>query len=237
MPTELENFTKQLHAVWLPSFCLDEKRKFDPSGFKNASIILAEFDASNFLRAIDSGLVRDTGGGRYQCLKSSAQEQIFWEGLKSVVPRPLTLWLEPVITIGTIARLSLDFGWPPEVLGMQSKDWAFDFVVYQSPTSTKEHISGEVKTTAIQCDNLIADLQTYGQTGTHESLSEHPRHKNSFKKWQSLLKGRANLLWVVGPDDYTHLFEVQYGPEKTANFLNTTLDRLQSRCADQINPS
>ena len=237
MPTKLENFTKQLHAVWLPSFCLDEKRKFDPAGFKNASIILAEFDASNFLRAIDRGLVRDTGGGRYQCLKSSAQEQIFWEGLKSVVPRPLTLWLEPVITIGTIARLSLDFGWPPEVLGMQSKDWAFDFVVYQSPTSTKEHISGEVKTTAVQCDNLIADLQTYGRTGAIEPLSENPRHKNSFKKWQSLLKGRANLLWVVGPGDYTHLFEVQYGPEKTANFLKTTLDRLQSKCADQINTS
>lgn len=237
MPTELENFTNQLHALWLPSFCLDEKRKFDPAGFKNASIILSEFDAGNFLRAIDSGLVRDTGGGRFQCLRSSAQEQIFWEGLKSVEPRPLTLWLEPVITMGTIARLSLDFGWPLEVLGMQSKDWAFDFVVYQSPTSTKEHISGEVKTTAVQCDNLIADLQTYGQTGVNESLSEHPRHKNSFKKWQSLLKSRVNLLWVVGPDNYTHLFEVQYGPEKTANFRKTTLDRLQSNGGANINPT
>ena len=237
MLTELENFTNQLHAVWLPSFCLDQKRKFDPAGFKNASIILSEFDASNFLRAINSGLVRDTSGGRYQCLKSSAQEQIFWEGLKSVVPRPLTLWLEPVITMGTIARLGLDFGWPPEVLGMQSKDWAFDFVVYQSPISTKEHIFGEVKTTAVHCDNLIADLQTYGQAGANEPLSEHPKHKNSFKKWQSLLKSRVNLLWVVGPDDYTHLFEVQYGPEKTATFLKTTLDRLQSNCADRINPS
>lgn len=231
MQTELERFTRQLHDVWLPAFCSDEKRKFDPVGFKDASIRLAEFDASNFLRAIKSGLVRDRGGGRYQSKRSSAQEQIFWEGLKSVEPRPLTLWLEPVITMGTIARLSLDFGWPPDVLGMQSKDWAFDFVVYESPSSKKKHVSGEVKTTAIQCDNLIADLHAYGKTGASEPLSGHLRHKNSFKKWQSLLNGRAKLLWVVGPDNYTHLFEVQYGPDKKAHFLKTTLDRLQSGCA------
>ena len=237
MPTELENFTNQLHAVWLPAFCSDEKRKFDPIGFRDASITLTEFDASNFLRAIENGLVRDTGGGRYKCQRSSAHEQIFWEGLKSVEPRPLTLWLEPIITVGTIARLGLDFGWSDDVLCMQSKDWAFDFVVYQSPTSPIEHIAGEVKTTALQCDNLIADLRIYGQTGADEPLSNHTKHINSFKKWQSLLKGRANLLWVVGPSDYTHLFEVQYGPEKTANFLRTTLDRLQNRCTDQINPS
>lgn len=233
MPTALERFTQQLHAIWLPTFCSDEKRNFDPVGFKAASIALAEFDASNFLRAIESGLVRDTGGGRYRCQRSRAQEQIFWEGQKSVEPRPLTLWLEPIITMGTIARLGLDFGWPAELLGMQSKDWAFDFLVYQSSTPQLEQISGEVKTTAVQCDNLMADLRIYGQTGANEALSDHPRHINSFKKWQSLLKSRVELLWVVGPDDYTQLFEVQYGIEKTAVFLKVTLDRLQKSNFDQ----
>ena len=229
MTTELERFTQQLHSSLLPSFCLDIKRNFSLAGFKDLSITLSEFDARNFLRAIDSGLVRDTGGGRYKSIRSNAQEQIFWEGPKSVDPRPLTLWMEPIITMGTIARLGLDYGCPADVLGMQSKDWAFDFVVYQSSTSALEHIAGEVKTTADQVDNLITDLRIYGETGATSPKSEHSRHVNSFKKWQSLLKGRAPMFWAVGPNDYTRLFEVHYGTGNTANFLDVPLENLLSK--------
>ena len=226
MATELQRFAQQLHSSWLPGFCLDVERNFSPEGFKDSSIALSEFDARNFLRALESGVVRDTGGGRYKSIRSYAQEQIFWEGLKAVVPRPLTLWIEPVITIGTIARLRVDYGWPAEVLGMQSKDWAFDFVVYQSFTSTLEHIAGEVKKTAVQVDNLVADLYTYGETGASSPISDHPRHVNSFKKWQSLQRSRASLLWVVGPDNYTRLMEVRYGVGMMANFRDASFDKL-----------
>ena len=66
MTTELERFTQQLHDKWLPDFCLDPRRKFSLTGLRDSSITLTEFDAHNFLRAIESGLVCDTAGGGYR---------------------------------------------------------------------------------------------------------------------------------------------------------------------------
>jgi len=216
--TDLQLFTKRLEAEWLPAFCTDPKRQFSLSGFKDSSIKITDFDAGNFLRALDSGLVYDAGGGRYRCARSNAQEQIFWEGRKSTQPRPLTLWMEPVITIATMARLKFDFGWPAEVLGMQSKDWAFDFAVYRSATNKNERIAGEVKTSCAEIDELVLHLRAYGQTGASAPLSTQPKHINSFKKWTALLRCRAPLFWAVGPGDYTRVFDVQYGIDGTAVF-------------------
>ena len=218
MSTNLQRFTHRLQTEWLPAFCADPKRLFSPSGFKEFSITITEVDAGNFLRALDSGLVYDAGGGRYHCARSNAQEQIFWEGQKSIEPRPLTLWIEPVITIATMARLRFDFGWPAEVLGMQSKDWAFDFAVYRSATDKNEWIAGEVKTSSAEIDELVLHLRAYGQTGATAPLSTLPKHINSFKKWTALLRCRAPLFWAVGPGNYTRAFEVQYGLDGTAVF-------------------
>jgi hypothetical protein len=218
LTTDLQRFTKRLQAEWLPAFCADPKRQFSPSGFRESSITITDVDAGNFLRALDSGLVYDAGGGRYHCARSNAQEQIFWEGLKSIQPRPLTLWIEPVITIATMARLRFDFGCPAEVLGMQSKDWAFDFVVYHSATDKSERIAGEVKKSRAEIDELVLQLRAYGNTGATAALSAHPKHINSFKKWTALLNCRAPLFWAVGPGNYTRSFEVQYGAEGTAVF-------------------
>jgi len=224
--TNLQRFTNRLHAEWLPAFCADPKRQFSLSGFRASSITITEVDAGNFLRALESGLVYDAGGGRYHCARSNAQEQIFWEGLKSIQPRPLTLWVEPVITIATMARLRFDFGWPTEVLGMQSKDWAFDFAVYRSATDMNERIAGEVKTSSAEIDELVLHLRVYGKTGATVPLSKQPKHINSFKKWTALLRCRAPLFWAVGPGDYTRIFEVQYGPEGTAVFSDVDSDLL-----------
>jgi hypothetical protein len=214
----LQFFTKRLQDEWLPAFCADPKRQFSPSGFKESSITITDFDAGNFLRALDNGLVYDAGGGRYHCARSNAQEQIFWEGQKSVHPRPLTLWVEPVITIATMARLRFDYEWPAEVLGMQSKDWAFDFAVYRSATDTNERIAGEVKKSKAEIDELVLQLRAYGQAGVTAPLSVLARHINSFKKWTALLRCRAPLFWAVGPGDYTRAFKVQYRLNGTAVF-------------------
>ena len=231
MANNLQLFTERLQAEWLPTFCTDPDRQFSLSGFKDSSIKITDFDAGNFLRALDSGLVHDTGGGRYHCARSNAQEQIFWEGLKSVQPRPLTLWIEPVITIATMARLRFDFGWPAEVLGMQSKDWAFDFAVYRSATDKNELIAGEVKKSKSEIDELVLQLRAYGQTGATVPLSALPKHVNSFKKWTALLRCRVPLFWAVGPGDYTRVFDVQYGPAGTAVFSDVDADLL---CAPQF---
>ena len=227
MDSSLQVFTKRLYDEWLPHFCEDENRKYSAAGFKADSLKVTEYDANNFIRALDSGLVHDSGGGRYRCTRSSAFEQIFWEGLKSLKPRPITLWVEPVITIGTIARLGIDHEWPADFLCMQSKDWAFDFVVYKSVSSENEYIAGEVKKTRIELDNLIDDLIEFGQFGLMKCHSEHPKKINSFKKWLALLRCKAPLFWAVGPDDYTHLFSVQYETDHTATFTEVQLEQLR----------
>lgn len=231
MINNLQLFNKRLQAEWLPTFCTDPKRQFSPSGFKESSITITEVDAGNFLKALDSGLVYDAGGGRYHCARSNAVEQIFWEGLKSTQPRPLTLWVEPVITIATMARLRFDFGWPAEVLGMQSKDWTFDFAVYRSATNKNEWIAGEVKKSKTEIDELVLQLRAYGQTGATAPQSTLPKHINSFKKWMALLQRRVPLFWTVGPGNYTRAFIVEYGPEGTAVFSDVDADLL---CAPEF---
>ena len=176
-------------------------------------------------------MVYDSGGGRYRCARSNAQEQIFWEGRKATQPRPLTLWMEPVITIATMARLKFDFGWPAEVLGMQSKDWAFDFAVYRSATDTNERIAGEIKKSKAEIDELVLQLRAYGQTGASAPLSAQSKHINSFKKWTALLRCRAPLFWTVGPGDYTRAFEIQYGLDGTAVFSDVNAGML---CAPEF---
>jgi len=199
---------------------------YSTAGFKPESIRVSQFDAENFMRALDSGLVVDCGGGRYRCKMSSANEQIFWTGRKLVEPRPLTLWLEPVITIGTIARLGLDYEWPEETLCMQSKDWAFDFAVIRGIDNDDEHIVGEVKKTEREIDKLINHMEEYGRTGVVDGVSLPSSRTNSFRKWMSLLRCKAPLFWAVGPNDYTHLFLVDYRSGAKASFNKIELDNL-----------
>lgn len=224
--SNLDEFKLRLRYKWLPEFCADEKRQYDPAGFKNSSIKISEFDAKNFIRALDEGLVNDSGGGRYRCHRSSAFEQIFWNGSKSIQPTPLWLWIEPVITIGTIARLGLDYSWPAEALCNQPAGWAFDFAVFKSESSENEYIAGEVKKTKRELDELIRDLTEFGRLGLTECDSDHPKRVNSFKKWNRLQECRAPFFWAVGPNDYTHLFSVNYGENHTAVFTEVPLDRL-----------
>jgi pimeloyl-ACP methyl ester carboxylesterase len=210
--TAVARFTQRLHAEWLPTFCRDQRRNYDPAGFKDSSILVSEFDATNFLRALDSGLVVDSERrGRYRCEKSKANEQLFWEGSRKVTPRPLTLWMEPVITIATVARLHLDFGWAAALIGMQPSGWAFDFAAYAADGSDRMVVAGEVKKSRREVDSLVEDLEAYSRADEGIAASDDRRHVNSRRKWDALQHLRAPLLWVVGPDDYTLPFAVTYG--------------------------
>ncbi len=228
MGSSIENFKRRLYDVWLPNFCEDSNRRYSPDGFKAQSIKVSEFDANNFIRALDSGLVKDSGGGRHHCARRSAFVQIFTSGSKLIEPRPLTLWIEPVITIGTIARLGLDYGWPAKFLCMEPKDWAFDFAVFKSESSEDEYVAGEVKKTNKELDSLINDLMEFSQFGITERHSKPPKRINSFKKWLALLRCKAPLFWAVGPNDYTRLFAVQYDTDHTATFTEVQLTHLRA---------
>jgi len=179
-------------------------------GFSEASIVVGEFDAANFLRSLDGGLAQDTGGGRYRCAQSKAVEQLFWEGKRDRVPRPITLWLEPVIGVATLARIHYDLGWPQAQLGMQTADYAFDLAVYSDGTSARQLIACEVKKSRLEVDGLVADLQHHSRERSVTPISPSQRHRNSIKKWGALRRHQPYFLWIVGPGGYGFAFELRH---------------------------
>ncbi len=130
---------------------------------------------------------------------------IFWQGLKSVSPRPMTLWVEPVITIGAAGRLHGEFDWPQDLIGLQSKKkWAFDLVAYnraQAPV-----VVCEVKKTNCEIDDLLEAMSLYVSKAP---LSEEPMQsklRNAYRKVVGLRRMKPELFWALGPDNYGKLF-------------------------------
>jgi hypothetical protein len=106
MSTTTEEFRARLHEEWLPSFCGAPHRNHALDGFDASNLrSLTEFDAHWFLRSLSLGIVTEDGGF-FTAPQSKAREQLFWTGSKSTSPRRLTLWIEPIVTIGALARLS-----------------------------------------------------------------------------------------------------------------------------------
>jgi hypothetical protein len=61
--------------------------------------------------------------------------------------------------VGGLARLHFDFRWPKELLGCQSKDWAFDLIA-TLPGKRVEHIACEVKKSSAELGSVdIQDSQ------------------------------------------------------------------------------
>ena len=201
----LQRFSHRLHTDWLAVYCHDDARKYDPRGFKEASIAVTEADARDCMSAIDHGVVVDTRGGRYRASRSTAHEVLFWEGRKITSPRPLTLWLEPVITFAALARLHLAYGWPTEYLGMQPKGWAFDLIAHGPIATQPPRILGEVKKSSAELVRLKVDLLNLANGATTESVST-----NSAKKWHALLATKPNLVWLVGPNEESLVLAPSY---------------------------
>lgn len=201
-------FTALLHRDWLPSFCDAPHRSFPLDGFKASSITkLDEFDALWFMRAIDAGVVSESGGF-FVASRSAAKEQIFWEGAKNVIPRPITLWVEPIITIGALARLNSEFGWPIVNLGAQSITWAFDLVCYESG-SNREIIVCEVKKTVKEIEHLLAYMNSYCGKASLELEPEHSAKRNAYRKVQGIRRTWPTFFWALGPCGNGKAFSVQ----------------------------
>lgn len=209
-PDPVAVFRERLLSEWLPTFCNDPARGYGTDGFREASLRVGPVDAANFLRAIDGGLVEDTGGGRYRCARSKALEQLFWEHEKTISPRPVTLWMEPVISMATLARLHYDLGWPEDRIGMQTADWAFDIGVYGSTEKPQLVIACEIKKSRLEIDHLVADLHQHSRDELQAPISGTQRHINSFKKWAALRRDCPPFLWVVGPEGYEKAFELAH---------------------------
>lgn len=217
-------FTARLLSEWLPNYCND--RGYAIEGYKAASNKVTADDARGFIRALDGRIVEDCGGGRYQMPNSKAKEVIFWEGAKGSVPRSITLWLEPVITIASVARLHFDLGWPLACLGMQSVNYEFDLTASLPGKLETEHIAGEVKKSERELDALIkAMIELGSRTEVDETALPAPQ-LNAYRKLKGLLVRRAPLFWAVGPGGRSHAFAVSYPAESKASFSAVSLERL-----------
>ena len=200
-------FSDRLHKEWLPSYCNAPHRCYPIEGFKTSTIKnLSEYDAKWFMRALDDGLVIESDGN-FVAPRSAAKEMIFWEGSKNKIPRPITLWIEPIITIGALARLNNEFGWPASNLGAQSKTWEFDLVCYRGK-SEKEYIVCEVKKVPKEIEKLLHFMRYYSVKEAQTIEPANATERNAYRKVQGIRKTWPVFFWALGPNKDSHVFKV-----------------------------
>lgn len=214
----LETFASRLASDWLPAYCNDLKRQYATEGYKAKSNKVSTVDASAFLRALDSGIVVRGDRGGYRLPLGKTEEAIFWEGHTKTVPRSITLWIEPVITIAVVARLHFDLGWPVDCLALQSAKWEFDLTASLPANPSSEHIAAEVKKSEKELDALIEHMVALGAKPEVEEQSLKGATKNAYKKLKGLTSRRAPFFWAVGPGEVSHAFAVEYSAESTVAF-------------------
>ena len=144
MNTRLSEFENVLESILIPAWVNESDRDMKASSYRGSNIPLSEYDAAEFMRAWKAGMLSHHERGRFQFRQNGSIEQFFWSGRKDVSPRPFSLWLEPVIQVGALARLHIDHGWPEDLIGTQSFDGAFDVIAFRSERN-QEVIAGEVK--------------------------------------------------------------------------------------------
>lgn len=191
----------------LPAFCNHPARRYGTAGFKPNFHNVDDLDAENFLKGLDAGLVTLVGR-RYQAPRSRTGEVFFWEHEKAISPRPITIWIEPIITIATLARLHFELGWPKELLGTQSVDDAFDVTAFLGSDTRNEHIACEVKKTISEADRLLERMRGFAMLPPDDAIRGPGR--NAYRKVKGLRARRAPIFWIIGPGGYNHAFEVEY---------------------------
>jgi|SRR5450631_3284654 len=207
MTDSLSEFVSRVETDLLPSYC--RAKGYPEAGFKRESLgKVTSADARNCLRAIDEALLERLPNQRFTMPRNTATEILFWEGSTQKVPRPITLWLEPVITFAAIARLHFDFGWPKELLATQPKSWAFDISASFADHGDREHIVGEVKKSSKEIDVLLRDLNSFCSEPRNEEPPKGDPRRNAFKKWDRLRAIEAPIFWAIGPGSSDIVFNV-----------------------------
>jgi hypothetical protein len=228
-----QEFWHRLRAEWLPAYCNDSGRCYAAEGFRADAKQVTDADARDFLRALDLKVVSVDGGGRFRMPQSKTHEVIFWEHSTLITPRPITLWLEPIVTIAAIARLHLDYGWPKECLGMQSQDSAFDLMAFKPPDFENEHIAGEVKDSARQLYRLLEHMNQCCAEGDSECSAPKIR-KNAHRKVAGLKRCRAPIFWALGPGGDSRVFQVSYGNDGSIALKQTAKKNLRFRLRKNV---
>jgi hypothetical protein len=218
-------FRDRIVGTLLPQFC--NSRGWSCEGFKEDWKKVTEKDAADFLLALDAGLVEHQGRGLYRAPKSQASEQFFWSGRKNISPRPITLWVEPIITVAVLYRLHSEWGWPRDLLGTQSQKWEFDVTAYRTPDSDKEYVACEVKKKDGELDQLVELMQRFAAGRDLCDAIKSSREENACRKLKGLQARRASIFWAVGPGGANKVFRMTYTDGGRVTFTPASDDALR----------
>ena len=199
-------FERRVLDELLPAFC--GRYNLTSEGFRPDWGKVSQVDARDCLAAIDNAIVIHLGGGAYRAPRSRANEYLFWGGARAVTPRPISLWLEPIITFAVLWRLHRDFGWPIALIGAQSADWAFDVTVFITEHSIEEYVACEVKKTPQEVDALINE--SHRLCADPELKPKSATERNAWKKVAALRARRVPVFWVVGPNQMNLVYAVEH---------------------------
>jgi hypothetical protein len=219
-------FRDRVVGKLLPTFCNDPTRSWGCEGFKEDWEKVTEKDAADFLSALDAGLVEHLGRGLYRAPRSQASEQFFWSGRKNVSPRPVTIWVEPIIAVAVLYRLHSKWGWPKDLLGTQSRKWEFDVTAYRASDLKKEYVACEVKKTAAELDQLVELMQRFSADCDLYDAPKSAREKNASRKLKGLQARQAPIFWAVGPNGANKVFRVTYTNGGTVSLKSASDDAL-----------
>jgi hypothetical protein len=223
-------FKTLLEQTLIPDFCSKSARNMKPSGFNANLTRLSELDMADFLRGWDAQLLRHIGNGLYRAPQSGASEQFFWSGRKANVPRTFTISTESIIALSVLARMHLDFGWPKELIGTQSKrTWAFDVSGYKSESDLSPLMVCEVKKSSKEIDALIDYMQSLGRQPSLSGAYLKSAEKNAFMKVKALRAQTPSIFWAVGPNRYERVFWVHYSEGDVIEFDPITLKALMRK--------
>lgn len=221
----MKEFEERFLHDLVPTFCRETNRGYNLLSFKPEFHKVHEKDAHDFVRGFDSGLIKHVGRGLYRAPQSRAGETFFWEGEKKHKPRQITLWVEPIITVAVLSRLHFELGWPRELIGTQSIDWAFDVTTYLETDHSGEYIACEVKKTESELRQLVHLMQHFGANCQTEA--KRGKEVNANKKVQGLRSRRAPIFWAVGPGGSHFVSKVSYSDSGLVVFEEASIAELR----------
>lgn len=223
----LQKFRDRIVEDLLPAYCNDSSRRWGCEGFKEDWTKVTEIDAADFLLALDTGLVRHQGRGVYRAPRSCANEEFFWPGSKNATPRPITLWVEPIITVAVLSRLHFLWGWPSDLLGTQSPKWEFDVTAYLASDLNNEYVACEVKKTVAELEQLVELMRRFASDRDAYDAVKSSKEQNAFRKLRGLQARRASIFWAVGPGGANKVFRMTYADGDAVTFTPASADALR----------
>jgi len=220
-------FRDRIMGTLLPQFCNDQSRRWGCEGFKEDWKKVTEKDAADFLLGLDACLVEHKGRGLYKAPRSWASEQFFWSGKKNISPRPVTLSVEPIITVAVLYRLYHEWGWPRHLLGTQSPEWEFDVTAYLASDLNNEYVACEVKKTVAERDQLVELMQRFAADPDLCDAIKSSREENACRKLKGLQARYASIFWAVGPNGANKVFRMTYADGGRVTFKPASDDALR----------